>query len=820
MADLDEAIAVARRATAPDGPPGPEAASPLNNLGAMLMQRFEQTGSLTDLRAAAGALRDAAVAAPESPQLGKFLSNLSGVLLHLSMRSGDPQELEQAVRTARIAVAATNGSGLASGALAAALLTRLERTGSRDDLDEAITVSRASVASGVSYLDGEALRLSTLSDLLLRRHQLDDAAAGSGRYPADAPPSEDLDEAIDALRRAIALTDDGRKNHRSADRPERAAFLVRLGDALHRRFRRTGSPTDLSDSSAAFTAAVRTDTAPLALRLPAARRLADQLATSDPDRAADVMETAVRLLPEAAPRRLHRGDQQHALGSFAGLAGDAAALALAARSGTPGGRATRALRLLEAGRTVLLSQSLDARDDLGLLHEQRPRLAERFVALRDLLDRTAEEPAAPGVPVPHVPEIDRVKPATEFATVLDEIRNTPGFESFGLPPAAADLIAEARHGSVVMLNVSSYRCDALLLTRTGIAAVPLPGLTYATLTDQVNTFHRALHSALSDPVRAVRRRGQQELSGVLAWLWDTVTEPVLAALGHDRQPEPGSDWPRVWWVPGGILGLLPVHAAGHHTDAATDARRRTVLDRVVSSYTPSVRALRHARGRAARNTPASGTALLVAMPNTPGLPGDGALPHADDEVTALRGQLRHSVLLRGPDGTPHGATGDVPLPTKAAVLGRLPDCAVVHFACHGMSDPTDPSKSALLLHDHAMAPLTAVELGSAELGRAQLAYLSACETAATRAPALTDEAIHLASACQLAGFPHVIGTLWNVDDRVCVDIAKSFYAHLSSRDGALETDRAAHALHAAVRPVRDLFPGTPSLWAAHLHTGA
>jgi CHAT domain-containing protein len=208
------------------------------------------------------------------------------------------------------------------------------------------------------------------------------------------------------------------------------------------------------------------------------------------------------------------------------------------------------------------------------------------------------------------------------------------------------------------------------------------------------------------------------------------------------------------------------------------------------------------------------------MPTTPGLPGDGALPYSDAEVTALAEQLPLPVLLRGPDGTPPRATDDVSLPTKDTVLRHLPDCAVVHFACHGTSDPADPSKSALLLHDHRVAPLTAADLGAAELGHAQLAYLSACETAATRNPALTDEAIHLASACQLAGFPHVIGTLWNVDDKVSVDVATSFYAHLTATDGALNTDRAAHALHAAVRPLRDLFPGTPSLWAAYLHTGA
>ncbi|NED00616.1 CHAT domain-containing protein, partial [Streptomyces sp. SID6648] len=117
---------------------------------------------------------------------------------------------------------------------------------------------------------------------------------------------------------------------------------------------------------------------------------------------------------------------------------------------------------------------------------------------------------------------------------------------------------------------------------------------------------------------------------VLEWLWDNAAGPVLGLLGHDRRPSAEADWPRVWWVPGGVLGLLPLHAAGHHTDPADDARRRTVLDRVVSSYTPTVRALRHARrtsGGRVLPPDASVRGLIVAMPTTPGVPGLGRLPY-------------------------------------------------------------------------------------------------------------------------------------------------------------------------------------------------
>ncbi len=60
-------------------------------------------------------------------------------------------------------------------------------------------------------------------------------------------------------------------------------------------------------------------------------------------------------------------------------------------------------------------------------------------------------------------------------------------------------------------------------------------------------------------------------------------------------------------------------------------------------------------------------------------------------------------------------------------------------------------------------------------------------------------------------------------DAVAVRVARSLYRHL--RDGreadapGLDTGRSALALHQAVRECRAAFPRTPSLWAAHVHSG-
>ncbi|MFB6875819.1 CHAT domain-containing protein [Streptomyces sp. NPDC056323] len=137
-------------------------------------------------------------------------------------------------------------------------------------------------------------------------------------------------------------------------------------------------------------------------------------------------------------------------------------------------------------------------------------------------------------------------------------------------------------------------------------------------------------------------------------------------------------------------------------------------------------------------------------------------------------------------------------------------------------DPDDPSQSLLLLHDHVRDPLTVASLAEMRMDSAQLAYLSACRTAFMESVVLIDEAIRLTSAFQLAGFPHVIGTLWETSDEVASHMAADFHAELGGdtyQHGGIDTDAAARALHHTVRKVRDRYPKSPYLWAAHLHAG-
>ncbi|MFB7051875.1 CHAT domain-containing protein [Streptomyces vinaceus] len=822
-ADVDGAVDMGRRAVEaaaadrpdrPGRPDRPDLAMCLSNLGGALWTRYQQFGALADLNAAVDRLQEAvrAVPADRRSERASCLCNLGNMLRARFARLHDLGDLDAAVEVGRQAVDAVPSThrdrAMFLSNLGGALQIRVEHLGVLGDVDAAIDHHRQAVRAVASDHPYRARYLSNLIPALRIR------------FSRTGDPS-DLDEAIAAGRLAVEAA--------PADHPERSVYLNNLGDALLVRYDRSGDPADRDAAVTAWSAAAANGLSTVSVRIRAGMSAARLLARSgEAERAAQAADEAVRLMPQMAGRRLERHDQQDAIGDMAGLVAAAAAFVLAAPGGSAHGRAERALGLLEMGRAVMFGQALDHRGDLADLRARHPELARNFTELRDRLDRLDRLDGLDGPA--DGPTYDRHRSAQEFTALLAEIRDLDGFASFALPPTVGELRAEASHGPIVVFNVSGHRSDALLLTAEGLTGLPLPGLGQAAVVARINAFRRAQHTALTaaDPVE--REQAQAVLVDVLEWLWDAAAGPVLDVLGHKGPPPPEAEaeLPRVWWAPGGLLGLLPLHAAGHHADAPQDPYRRTVMDRVVSSYTPTVRALRHARERGRppggrTGAAATGRALIVAMPTTPGLPGEGRLRFVDAEAAVLEGLFPDRVVLRE-----RGRGAGDAAPTKANVLEHLPRCAVAHFACHGTSDPADPSQSRLLLHDHAVAPLTVGSLAPVALDHARLAYLSACRTAAIDTVDLLDEAIHLTSAFQLAGFPHVIGTLWEIDDQTAVRIARAFYEGLRTDAGPLDPDRAARALHSAVRQVRDghdLPPGydrrrAPLLWAAHLHAGA
>lgn len=881
-ADLEESVSAGRRAVhQASGNPQLYGYAQMI-LSASLQFRYRRHGAVQDLdeaRALAEAVVDSM--AEDDVERGEALINLASALAEKHQREGVAADIERAAELSRAAVRSAGPDDrkrfLYLVTLTVTARQFYELTGALEDLDEALRAAQAALEIPGAPRFQRILHMANTGMLLLDRYRrlrnsddLTEAGLMLEAAVAQTPPGHPehtgrilnlavalryLSQATgesEHLRRATALL---RQALTSAapEAPERPRYLYELAATLSTLHRRgDGSVTWSEVVAAAEEAAHHVSDAhvhtPARLLLartlllraqdaghsasteralslltdlmegpdstPSERIEAARLAASVGGRsgttteAASLLEEAVHLMPDVASPQLAWQDRQHALGGLAGLASEAAGAVLGSPAGTDGQRALRALQLLEMGRSVLLTQVLRTRSDVSDLRDRYPELADRFARLRQQLDRGSDARSILTHRTTAVSEEERrgrQALARDLAATTARIRSLPGFGSFMRPPGAEELVAAASEGPVVTFATHRRATEALILTTSGVTHLHLPGLRESELIRHIEAFHEAL-DGVADPDVPWRKRVAYEaaLSETLKWLWDQAVSPILDRIGLRAGHAPHLPWPKVWWVPGGLLGLLPLHAAGHHEEGDG----RTVLDRAISSYTPTLAALRHARS--APFVPQVDRALVVAMPTTPGA---GPLLSASEEIRAPQALWPNPIVfVEGPTVSAH-------TPTKAGVLAALPHCTIAHFSCHGASDPIDPSNSRLLLHDHQIDPLTAASLTTVNLTYARLVYLSACRTAFSSTLDLIDESVHLASAFQLAGFQHVIGTLWEIEDGAAARTATCFYGALSAEDGSLHTHRAAHALHHAVRATRDQFPMTPSLWAGFVHAG-
>ncbi|KAI0384134.1 CHAT domain-containing protein [Hypomontagnella monticulosa] len=799
--DLNRAIEFASKALDPMPRDDSNRHIILINRARRLTKRYDRLGARGDLDHAIQEsilLRD--LIPEDHPRHHSALFLLGGQLCRRFQLTKSMVDLDDAIDNLTAAAnkpldSQNYGAGLAE--LGLTLYIRFQEKQSMEDLDRAIEISEKALklisqnhTSYVTSLDGLASMLCERFERLERFEgveRTEEQTSGLlGRM--GYPPFSALDDLaafvplrrssdskirwkrIGDLDRAIDLTETASKAALFRGTLHYATLSGRLAQRLEMRYKWTQSEADSNRRLACLldgwncTAAHPSDRIKVAIA--ASRFLASK---GDWKRASEIIKTAVSLFATRSPRYLDRTDAQSVLAGIPGISSIAAALSLNAKD-----TAQDALQILELGRGIIAGLLMDMRGDISNLKKEHPELAEKFISLRDELDSPISSPlpfSLGGYTPSWESTLKRRREATlEFDKVIKEIRAQPRLNNFLQQPPAGDLMAAADRGPIIVINSNlEYRSDAFLVTSDRIEVIELPHFTLECMEDEL--------------------RGDK-YTDTLEWLWHAVCRPCLDALGF-KEPVVDDNWPHVWWVLTGFLSWCPLHAAGIYSNASRD----TVMDRVISSYASSIRALLHSRQLHPRSNgeePEPDSALLVAMRDTPGSPAPASLPYANQEVNMMS-ELCPSLQLNAV--TPHR--------TKDDILRHLKGCKVFHFAGHGESNRKDPSKSCLLLDDWEYNPLTVSDLWDSRLYENPpfLAYLSACSTGSNEAIALFDEGIHLVGAFQLAGFRHVIGTLWGVSDKHCLDVARILYETL--RDEGMTDTAVSRGLHFALRALRD-----------------
>ncbi|WZH47126.1 CHAT domain-containing protein [Fusarium acuminatum] len=833
MRDMEEAIQMARQAAKSTPDDHPDQAALLNNLGFKLGCRYERTGEMTDLEEAIQMTRQAAESSPDKhPDRATWLNNLGFKLGCRYERTGDMMDLEETIQMARQAVESTpddhpDRAGRLSN-LADTLDSRYERTGEMRDLEEAIRMARQAVESTPDDHPARARRLSNLGHKLENQYERTremtdlEEAIQMARQAVESTPDNhpdqatwlnnlgnklstwyertgemrDLQESILMTRQAVESTPD--------DHPDRAGRLSNLGKKLGYQYARTGEMKDLEEASTSLLDAWKCSEAVPFHRVRAAALCLNLLALQHKVNDGIALgRDILDLLPKVHTRALDRRDQQFVMSTFAGVASDLCGFLLSAN------RLNEALQYLEQGRAVIISQLLDDRSDVSSLCRDHPNLANQYQGLVNEVNS----------PICHTTHsvVERLlaerrrEAAAELDTCLKDIRALPGHERFLLGQTVAEMQECATEGSIVVVNVTAFRSDAILVSSHTITTL--------TLSEMLASDAEAWLCKKWASKRKFEQKGKNdEFLEYLSWLWQACVKPILDEISA-TQKHPSQGLPRVWWMGTGLASSMPFHAAGLHTGRPEE----NAYSRIISSYTPSIKALAHTQNQAKHAQAAqtgSDLMLIATMPTSPKGPTGkkprdlpGVEKEADMIFEAACSHLNTTVLTN---------------PSADQVLEVLGKCRIAHFACHGTSESSDPSNSGLILQkstepDEVLEQdrLTVYRVSELRLGRTQIAYLSACSTAENKSARLLDEVIHVVSGFQVAGFPHVVGCLWPAGDSECVDIARRFYTSiLQQNQPAIQDNKVASTLREAVMAVRAADINMPLNWAQFVHYGA
>ncbi|KAK0747009.1 CHAT domain-containing protein [Schizothecium vesticola] len=763
------------------------------NLSTALLARFEFRGSREDLNSALAAAKEALeMLDASSIDYGLALVTCANSLLRAYQEIEEASFLDNAIELYQEAVdIECVWDSFRPGrlyALSYALQLRFGRHGEEKDWERCLSASKQSVQLTENQ-PGRFLSVGQLGNAYL--------AKASSEGSTSQQYAVHLQQAASYFDEALQIMPE---NHSYT-----ALWLNNLGLAYEELHKHQGGDEFNQQALSTYREAADLESAPSLQRVTAAYRAMSLLATRpevDLRRVADFSRLAVQLLPGLSPRLLRKQDQQEMISTFSGL-GSYATSALLAVGESP----AEAVRALEASRGVMNSMLIDTRTDVSYLEKRDGHLAAEFRRVSKILDNATGNQAialAEGGLRNRDAEA-RIMAAKDFDRIVEEIRQLDGLHNFLKTPTDEEIQFTAGPSSyIILINISSLRSDALVVEPTRIWSIKLPALVIGETVSNANRLTQVIQDEGSGAID--RLEANENMRDILAWLWKSVVNPVVQRL----PALPDGSQHRICWIPANTMTNLPIHAA---TDPDTGSN---AMDTIISSYATTIKSLRHSQDHLAFiQHQSTDSALLLAMQQTP---AESDLPFALDEISAISALLSPILPVTVLTNPP---TASAPtLVTKPTFLSHLTSpmapISILHLSCHGIASDSDPSQSRLLLPDSQTSsdsdppgpgPLTVSDIASHYLPSARLAYLSACHVANTKTAWLLDEGLHLAAAFQLAGFPQVVGTLWQISDRRAGRVAAGMWQGVlqpsDGGPGGICYEKVAEAVNVAVRRLRD-----------------
>lgn len=809
LADLQRAIGYAEESVELTPAGHPDRAARLSNLAAMVSDDYDERAGRDRLDRAIDLYRDALkIREPVAHRLAERRNNLSLALRQRYADGRNRDDLDEAVQLAEAAESA-GGPGTYSWAghannLGNALIERYEVDRDPADLDRAATLFEAALAEDggsvqeySGYATNLGLVLAEQAKLTGKMAVLDRALTQLARaidvlVPDDPRRADRLSNLSDTYRQRSIMMDLGGHTEFAIDDAKSAVSTARdaviaAGESQARllpalanlavalRWQRQLAPASVTSTEILGVqgrAACLTEILPMERFRQSVRWAHDAVDLGLHDTAFRAYEQAIGLITEVAWIGLGVAERIELLAEMNKTAAAAVAWAVQADelwtavawadhtrsvlwrqdlqiSGL-GGAARNTLLGLSTGDGVLSAALFDGRDEQRERRERARRLAHK----------------------------------EEAALRLS-------------PPEPGDYAAALLPGVVVLLVPDDSLSSALLLRNgQGPERIPLPEASAEHLTEQVSLLREACKSfGNADPWAELAAR--HKVFDCLAWAWNAVVEPVLAAL-----PDQAGLRPHLWWSPVGDFALLPIHAAGLHPRKPDHVGHRAqtpvLQDVALSSYAPTV--LSPYQGRPIRTDTEH---LLYVSADSP----TKELAFLAPERAASRAALADLpvVELLADDAT------------RAAVREAIMRCSYLHIACHGERVDGDAVGAGFLLADGLF---TLGDLASSSTPHGTLAVLLTCDSASGDVQ-LPNEVLHVAGAAHHAGFPDVVAATLPVRDSSTVTIVEHLYRGLDRTRG-LMSSAVPDALHDAVNALR-LNPQTgpdPLSWVPYAHFSA